>query len=92
MHAFETFDGTFKLADVSEIHVDDTYGFYIYTTYEGSRIEVGSDGFEEKLRSLDKVIDARGGTLAGVTNIDLNNKRGVIVRLAAGNAQEGGVT
>lgn len=77
---------------VSEIHVDMPLGYYVYTLEEGSRIEFGRGGFEGKVRDLDKIIVARGGTLEGVTSVDLNNERGVLLKLTADLAKRGGIT
>ncbi|MEE9614313.1 MAG: FtsQ-type POTRA domain-containing protein [Thermodesulfobacteriota bacterium] len=70
----------FGLDDVSEIHVDRMYGFSLYTLAGGVRVEVGSDGFDEKFLSFDRVVEARKGKLDGIEAVDLTAERGVVVR------------
>ena len=72
----------FTLEDVSEISVDESYGVALYTMREGVRIEVGWDGFREKLDRLEKIISLRKGKLAGIEQIDMTGPRGVIVKMS----------
>lgn len=69
----------FELEDLSEINVDRVYGLTLYTMREGTKIEFGSDGFEEKVDRLEKVIQSRNG-LGGLEFIGLNYGRGVVVK------------
>jgi cell division protein FtsQ len=74
----------FRLEDISEIRVDPTYGFSLYTMNEGVRVEMGKDGIAEKVLKLNKVLQARGGRLTGIESIDLTSDRGVVVRFIGG--------
>ncbi|MBI3399365.1 MAG: FtsQ-type POTRA domain-containing protein [Deltaproteobacteria bacterium] len=71
--------GIVELEDISEINVDRIYGLTLYAMEEGTKIEFGSEGFEEKLDSFEKVIKSRNG-LAGLEFIGLNYSRGVVVK------------
>ncbi|MCK4739173.1 MAG: FtsQ-type POTRA domain-containing protein [Deltaproteobacteria bacterium] len=75
--------GGIGIDDISEIHFDEVYGFSLFTLLEGSRIELGMEGFEGKLQNLQKVLKARGGTFKGINSVDLNSDRGVVVRFYA---------
>jgi cell division protein FtsQ len=77
----------FKLKSISEIHVDPTYGFSLYTLNEGVRVEIGKDDFTRKVSNFNKVLEARGGRLSGIEAIDLTSDRGVVVRFTAGEAK-----
>ncbi len=81
----------FNMERVSEINVDDVFGLSIYTLRDGVRLEVGADGFAEKLASFDKVLAARGGALNGIVAMDLNSSRAVVVRFTPKAFKEGGV-
>ncbi|MFQ5735358.1 MAG: cell division protein FtsQ/DivIB [Thermodesulfobacteriota bacterium] len=80
----------FSMESVSEINVDQTFGLSIYTLNDGVRLAVGTDGFEAKLASFEKVVASRGGALRGVEAMDLNNSRSVVVRFGTGAFKEGG--
>ncbi|MDH4227531.1 MAG: FtsQ-type POTRA domain-containing protein [Deltaproteobacteria bacterium] len=67
---------------VSEIHSDPVYGFTVLVLNDAVKLEFGSDGFAEKTELLDKVIETRGKTFVGIESIDLNNKRGAVVKSA----------
>jgi cell division protein FtsQ len=77
----------FRLEDISEIRVDPTYGFSLYTLDEGVRVEMGKEGFTGKVLKLNKVLQARGGRLTGIESIDLTSERGVVVRFIGGEAK-----
>lgn len=70
----------FNIEDVSEIHLDKTFGISVYTLNEGVRLDVGNGGFEEKFASFDKIIVSRGGTLRGIEAMNLNDPREVVVK------------
>lgn len=72
----------FTLDDVSEISVDERYGVAMYTVRDGVKIEIGWDGFRDKLDSLERIISLRKGNLAGIEQIDMTSKRGVIVKMS----------
>jgi cell division septal protein FtsQ len=80
----------FDIGRVSEIHVDKRFGLSLYTADEGVRLEVGTDSFEEKFASLERVMGSRGGRLAGIEAIDLNNPREVVVKFTTNVVKEGG--
>ncbi len=80
----------FGMDDVSEINVDEAFGLSIYTIDGGVRLAVGTDGFAGKLASFEKVVASRGGALAGVEAMDLNNSRSVVVRFTTKAFKEGG--
>ncbi|MBI5586923.1 MAG: FtsQ-type POTRA domain-containing protein [Deltaproteobacteria bacterium] len=80
----------FNLAMVSEIHVDRVYGLSVFTLDEGVRLELGMAEFEAKLASFEKILRSRGGSLAGIEAMDLNNYREVVVRFSANVVKEGG--
>lgn len=82
----------FNLDNTSEIQVDGTYGFSVVTLKEGIRLEFGKSNFERKVTNLKKVVRARGGDLSGVTGIDLNGDRGVVVRFFSPAVKGGGIT
>jgi cell division septal protein FtsQ len=78
-------DGSwFGLESISELHADPVFGFSMVTLDHGVRVEMGRGGVSRKLENLQKVIGARGGSLAGVTAVDLTSARGVIVKFAEG--------
>lgn len=79
----------FNISNVSEINVDPSFGLSVYTLEDGVRLEVGLDGFEEKLDSFEKVLRHRG-TLDGVEAMDLNDSKEVIVRFSTNVVKEGG--
>lgn len=75
---------------VSEINMDPVYGFSLYTLKEGVRLALGHGGFEEKLVAFERVVEARGGSLAGVEAMDLKNRKEVTVRFVTNVVKEGG--
>lgn len=80
----------FDLAQVSEINVDPVFGLSIYTVEDGVRLEVGLDGFEEKLASFERILKLRGGELRGIEAMDFSNAREVVVRFSTNVVKEGG--
>lgn len=68
--------------DISEINIDKNYGLAIYTLKEGIKIDMGNSDFEEKLERLERLISIRNGNFTGVEYIDMNNPRGIIVRMS----------
>jgi cell division protein FtsQ len=80
----------FNIAGVSEINVDPAHGLSIFTLEEGVRLDIGLDGFEEKLLSFERILGTRGGVLRGIEAFDLNNHREVVVRFATDVAKRGG--
>ncbi len=75
---------------LSEIHVDRVEGFSLVTLDEGIRIELGRDHFEEKLTRLARFMHARGGDIRGISYINLNDYRGVVVGFTTPEVNEEG--
>ncbi|MBZ0220778.1 MAG: FtsQ-type POTRA domain-containing protein [Candidatus Methylomirabilis sp.] len=80
----------FNITGVSEISVDPAHGLSIFTLDEGVRLDVGLDGFEEKLLSFERILGTRDGVLRGIEAFDLNNHREVVVRFATDVVKRGG--
>ncbi|WKZ33241.1 MAG: FtsQ-type POTRA domain-containing protein [Thermodesulfobacteriota bacterium] len=80
----------FNIAGVSEISVDPAHGLSIFTLDEGVRLDVGLDGFEEKLLSFERILGTRDGVLRGIEAFDLKNHREVVVRFATDVVKRGG--
>ena len=80
----------FNLDEVSEIHIDATHGYSLYTMREGVRLDIGKLDLEEKLRAFERVVRVRGGQLKGMKVVDLNNDRGVVVKLTDKANNKGG--
>jgi len=70
----------FNINDVSEIHADGVFGLTVYTLTDGVRLNVGIGGFEEKFAAFDRIVESRGGTLAGIEAMDLINPGEVVVK------------
>ncbi|MBE7414554.1 MAG: FtsQ-type POTRA domain-containing protein [Deltaproteobacteria bacterium] len=80
----------FNITGVSEISVDPAHGLSIYTLDEGVRLDIGLDGFEEKLVSFERILGTRDGVLRGIEAFDLKNHREVVVRFATDVVKRGG--
>ena len=80
----------FGIQNVSEIHYDTDYGFSLYTAEDGVRLDMGFDRFEDKLAVFEKILATNDGTLRGITAMDLNNDKEVIVRFSSNVVKEGG--
>ncbi len=70
----------FGIRNVSEINVASGYGLALYTLAEGVRLELGYGPFEDKLRAFERVVSARGGSMAGIEAMDIKSEREVVVR------------
>jgi cell division protein FtsQ len=83
----------FKLDAISEIHLDDIYGMSLYTL-DAVRIDMGLGDPAAKLRALDRVVAARGGSLGDVASMDVSGElsggRGVVVELKTAAFDRGG--
>lgn len=79
----------FNLAQISEIHIDPTFGLSVYTLDEGVRLDVGKGSFEEKFEAFEKVLRARDGVLRNIQAMDLNNSREVVVSFTTQVVKEG---
>ncbi len=73
----------FGLEDVSEIYIGKDGDFTIYTLKGAVRVDLGKNGFKDKLSKLDKILYSMGGELGGVEEVDLDNTRGVVVRFSS---------
>ncbi len=73
----------FGIRNVSEINVASGYGLALYTLAEGVRLELGYGPFEEKLQAFERVVSARGGTMAGIEAMDIKSEKEVVVRFKA---------
>lgn len=80
----------FNITKVSEISIDPNHGLSLFTLEEGVRLDVGTDRFEEKLASFEKILDTRDGVLRGIEAFDLSNHREVIVRFTTDIVKRGG--
>lgn len=80
----------FNAEAVSEIHIDPVYGLSLYTLDDGVRLEMGKSGFEEKIRSFERVAASRDGVLKGIEAMDLTREREAVVRFKSNVAKEGG--
>ena len=80
----------FDITKVSEISVDADHGLSVFTLEEGVRLDVGLDGFEDKLASFEKILATRDGILRGIEAFDLNDHREVIVRFSTDVVKKGG--
>lgn len=80
----------FNMAEVSEIHFDPAFGFSVYTLAGGVRLDLGNGNFEEKLSSFDRIVKLRGGDMADVATIDLNNSREAVLGFTTNVEKEGG--
>lgn len=78
------------LKDISEINVDSKLGYTLYTMNEGVRLDMGSGDMEGKFKALERVVGIRGGVLDGISAVDLNNDRGVVVKLVGSEYKKGG--
>lgn len=80
----------FNITNISEIHVDATYGLSVFTVEDGVRLDLGKEGFEEKFASFEKILKTRDGILNGIEAMDLSNHREVVVRFTTDVVKEGG--
>ena len=80
----------FNLDDVSELHIDQTEGFIVYTYYGGVPVRLGSDNFAGKLDRLEHIYRDLEPRLSTLKHIDLNVADRVIVKLEARGPNEKG--
>ncbi len=72
-------DGTFILADISEIHYDRIKGFILYTLEGSTPIKIGNEQFPEKLQRLAKVYGDLKKQSGALQLIDLDYTDRIIV-------------
>jgi cell division protein FtsQ len=80
----------FNLDDVSELHIDQTEGFILYTYYGGVPVRMGSGNFTGKLDRLESIYRDLEPRLSTLKHIDLNVADRVIVKLEARGPNEKG--
>jgi len=80
----------FNLDDVSELHIDQTDGFELYTYVGGVPIRMGNGNFSSKLDRLERIYRDLEPRLLALKHIDLNVADRVIVKLEARGAHEKG--
>lgn len=78
------------LKDISEVNVDSKLGYTLYTMNDGVRLDMGSGDMEGKFKALERVVGIRGGALDGISAVDLNNGRGVVVKPVGAEYKKGG--
>jgi len=71
----------FNLEDVSEIHIDPQEGLTLFTLVGGVPIRIGTEGYESKLRRLERVYEDLEPRLSALKYIDLNVVDRVIVKV-----------
>lgn len=76
----------FNLDDVSELHIDQTDGFELYTYVGGVPIRMGNSNFNSKLDRLESIYGDLEPRLLSLKHIDLNVANRVIVKLEASGA------
>lgn len=81
----------FNIGNVSEIHIDPTFGFSVYTVDSGIKLYLGNGNFEEKFSTYDRIVKLREGVLTGIESFDLSDFREVVVSFTNNVVQEGGV-
>jgi len=69
----------FTRDQISEIHVDPTSGFSVYTAVAGAQIHLGWDQFDRKLDRLVRLLDQERLDLAQVRRIDMDLTRWAVV-------------
>jgi cell division protein FtsQ len=80
----------FNLDDVSELHIDRTEGFIVYTYYGGVPVRMGWGSFTGKLDRLESIYRDLEPRLSTLKHIDLNVADRVIVKLEARGPNEKG--
>jgi cell division protein FtsQ len=80
----------FNLDDVSELHIDQTDGFELYTYVGGVPIRMGNGNFIGKLDRLERIYRDLEPRLLALKQIDLNVADRVIVKLEGRGAHEKG--
>ncbi|MBP1752445.1 MAG: cell division protein FtsQ [Geobacteraceae bacterium] len=70
----------FKLADISEIHVDKGYGYTLFTAQGGVPVKLGNGNFPEKLTRLARIYKELSTQLPELEYIDLNYNDKIVVK------------
>jgi hypothetical protein len=69
----------FSVDQISEIHIDPTAGFSVYTAGSAAQIHLGWDPYERKLARLGKLLDQERLDLASIRRIDMDLARWAVV-------------
>jgi cell division protein FtsQ len=72
--------GAFILADVSEIHYDEGYGFTLFTSSGALPVKVGSDDFSAKVERFARIYRSLMVQLPSIHYIDLDYSDKIIVK------------
>lgn len=75
--------GSFILADVSEIHYDKGHGFTLYTTSGAVPVRIGTSDFTEKLNRFARVYEHLMTRNPGLRQIDIDYSDKIVVTRAA---------
>jgi cell division protein FtsQ len=70
----------FRLADVSEIHLDKGYGYTLFTAQGGIPIKLGNNEFPEKLARFSRIYRDLTAQIATLDYVDLNYSDKIIVK------------
>ncbi len=71
----------FNLESVSEVHIDSSEGFVLFTYASGVPVRLGKEGFAAKLDRLERIYKELEPRLAVLDYIDLNVADRIIVKL-----------
>lgn len=69
----------FTRDQISEIHLDPTLGWDVYTAHAGAQIHLGWENFDKKLERLVRLLDEERLDLAQVRRIDMDLKKWAVV-------------
>lgn len=71
---------TFRLADVSEIHLDKGYGYTLFTAQGGIPVKLGNGDFPAKLARFSRIYGDLAAQTAALEYIDLNYPDKIVVK------------
>jgi cell division septal protein FtsQ len=70
----------FRLADVSEIHLDKGYGYTLFTTAGGIPVKLGNSDFQAKLARFSRIYPELTAQIASLEYVDLNYADKIVVK------------
>jgi cell division protein FtsQ len=73
-------NGTFRLEDVSEIHMDKGYGFTLFTAAGGVPVKLGNSDFSAKLSRLARIYKDLSAQMAQLEYVDLDYADKIVVK------------
>jgi cell division septal protein FtsQ len=73
-------NSTFRLEDISEIHLDKGFGFTLFTASGGVPIRLGNDDFVGKLSRLSRIYKDLSANMARLEYIDLDYADKIVVK------------